>query len=400
MRRHSMLLLAGLANAACGGASANAPRMRMSAREIVDQSSSAVVRIEAGDSKVGTGFVIDPKGIIATNLHVIQGEAEIKVRTKDGAQYPVMSIAGMDKDHDLALVRIYPKQALRPVRLGDSNQVSAGDKIYAIGNPLGVFDYTITDGLISQVRPLAADLTLLQISAPISPGSSGGPLFNQFGEVIGVTTAIITQGQSINLAVPANYLRPLIAQPSQIALDEFAKATKEQESDERKASDDSNNNATIVRQVPRHPLTVWDGCSQQDVEDVVDAIKKAIETGAPAYNRQSKSPEEHDYDPHGYEACYRIYEGTALKLEQGARCKGVRNAFGDGLLRAEGMNGFKEKAWAMRDTFDGLIDVAQRWAVDRKSSPSKPDSKSDDKSDRKSGDKPDRKSGAKSPQPQ
>jgi hypothetical protein len=361
--------------------------MRMSAREIVDQSSSAVVRIEAGDSKVGTGFIIDPKGIVATNLHVIQGEAEIKVRTKDGAQYPVMSIAGMDKDHDLALVRIYPKQALHTVRLGDSNQVAAGDKIYAIGNPLGVFDYTITDGLISQVRPLAADLTLLQISAAISPGSSGGPLFNQFGEVIGVTTAIITQGQSINLAVPANYLRPLIAQPSQIALEEFAKATKEQEPpDERsKASDD---NTTIVRQVPRHPLAVWDGCSQQDVEDVVEAISKAIETGAPAYNRQSKSPDAPDYDAHGYEACYRIYEGTALKLEQGARCKGVRNAFGDGLLRAEGLTSFKEKAWAMRDAFDGLIDVAQRWANGRKSGGGKADGKADGKAETKSAPQP------------
>jgi hypothetical protein len=336
----------------------------MSAKEIVDQSSPAVVRIEAGDSKVGTGFVIDGRGLIATNLHVIEGESDIKVRTHDGAQYQVMSVAGIDKSHDLALVRIYPKKALPQVRLGDSSQVSAGDKIYAIGNPLGVFDYSVSDGLISQVRPLSADLTILQISAPISPGSSGGPLFNQFGEVIGVTTAIITQGQAINLAVPANYLRPLIAQPQQMGLQAFAKDTKEQDqADDHAASKDDD--VQIVRDVPKHPLTVWDGCSQDDVKEVVDAITDAIEAGAPEYNRQSKGKDAPDYDPHGYEACYRIYEGTALKFEHDAHCKGVQRAFGDGLLRAQSMQSYKEKAWAMRDAFDGLINVAQRWAQGR-----------------------------------
>jgi S1-C subfamily serine protease len=360
MRRTSMLIVVGMLAVACRSTSSTNPRLRMSAREIVDQSSPAVVRIEAGDSKVGTGFVIDGRGIIATNLHVIQGESDIKVRTHDGAQYPVKSVAGIDRGHDLALVRIYPKKGLPAVRLGDSNQVSAGDKIYAIGNPLGVFDYSVSDGLISQVRPLSADLTILQISAPISPGSSGGPLFNQFGEVIGVTTAIITQGQAINLAVPANYLRALLAQPTAMAVEEFAKTTKEEEPPDERAAQSEDEHVTIVRKVPVHPIAVWDGCSQQDVQDVVDAIAHAIESGAPLYNTNSKQ---------GYEACYRIYEGTAEKFEQNAHCRGVRTAFGDGLLRASSMGSYKEKAWAMRDTFDGLMNVAERWAQNQHGQP-------------------------------
>jgi len=344
----------------------------MSAKEIVDQSSPAVVIIEAtgdsGGTKMGTGFVVDAKGVIATNLHVISGESDIKIRTHDGVQYPVQSIANLDPGHDLALVRIRPKGALPVVRLGDSSEVSAGDKIFTIGNPLGYFDFTVSDGLISSVRPVSADLTILQISAPISQGSSGGPLFNQFGEVIGITTAIITgcsgkdpnehcnpndpAPQQINLAVPANYLKPMIAQQIKMSPTDFAEKTKEKEPPDERANADEEQHVQIVRNVPVHEVSVWDGCSSSDVADLVGAIGDAIQNGAPLYNTNTKQ---------GYEACYRIYEGTALKYEQSSPCKGVRNAFGDGLLRANAMNTYKEKAWAMRDTFDGIMCVAKKW---------------------------------------
>ena len=336
----------------------------MSPKDIVKESSPAIVRIEAGDAKVGTGFVVDKGGIVATNLHVVEGEALIKVRTFDGSQYQVMSIAGIDKGHDLALLKIAPPKPMPSLVLGDSNAVSAGDQIIAIGNPLGVFDYSVSAGLISQVRPLSPELTILQISAPISPGSSGGPLFNQFGEVIGVTTAIITQGQNINLAVPANYLRPMLAQHMAMALPEFAKATEDAEEHgdhEREAHNDADvdpstgkvDTSVPPRQVPDHdPDTFWKSCQPSDIEDTVKAIGSAIEIGAPAYNKMSAA---------GFEECYRIYEGTALRLEQGSTCKSVRDAFGDGLLRAGGMKSYKDKAWAMRDAFDGLMKVAARW---------------------------------------
>ena len=323
----------------------------MTAKDIVETSSPAIVRIEAGDNKVGTGFIVDKTGLIATNLHVIAGETDIKVRLyKDPTEYQVMSVAGVDKGHDLALVRIAPKHQLSTVKLGDSSVVSAGDQVVAIGNPLGVFDYSVSAGLISQVRPLSSELTILQISAPISQGSSGGPLFNQFGEVIGVTTAIITSGQNINLAVPGNYLRPMMAQKEAIKLDEFAKATKENEPE---ADED---HTQIIRKVPLHPVSVWDGCNPPDIEEVVKAISDAISIGAPLYNQGLKDP-----GINGFEGCYRVYEGAALRWEREAHCKGVGSAFGDGLLRASSMSSYQEKAWAMRDTFDGLLCVAETW---------------------------------------
>jgi hypothetical protein len=344
----------------CGAttSSSGRSRTRLSEKDIVQRSSPAIVRVEAGPDKVGTGFILDKAGVVATNLHVVAGESAIKVRLYDGTQYPVMQIAGFDPARDLALLRIKPTKDLPTLKLGDSDAVSAGDQIVAIGNPLGVFDYSVTSGLISQVRPVCGkqdvaaqhckqELTVLQISAAISPGSSGGPLFNQFGDVVGITTAIITAGQNINLAVPGNYLKPLIAQHAVISTEDFARYTKAPDEGGGGAPDDG---IRIVRRVPLLETTVFDGCKLEDIEDIVRQIGEAIENGAPLYNEGK------------HEACYRIYEGTAVRYEHDAVCAGVRSAFGDGLLRAGGLKSYKEKAWAMRDTFDGLIDAAKRWA--------------------------------------
>jgi len=350
MRQSSMLLVVAFA-AACGGGQKAAKHSEMTARDIIDASSPAIVRIESGEAKVGTGFILSADGLVATNLHVIEGESTIRVRLyKDPTEYPATVIVGVDKGHDLALLRIMPKKPLPVLRLGDSSVVSAGDRIYAIGNPLGVFDYSITDGLISQVRPLSQELTILQISAAISQGSSGGPLFNQFGEVIGVTTAIITQGQAINLAVPSNYLRPMIKQQVKIPLDEFARVTKE--GAEAHASGGGDEDVKVERRIPDHPVTIWTGCDPNQMEDILRSISDTIAIGAPLYNQGTKE---------GFEGCFRVYEGTSLRFGKDAACQGVREAFASGLDRAKGLKSFKEKAWALRDTFDGLINAFGRW---------------------------------------
>ncbi len=354
MRGTPLLVL--ILAASCGpSGKPNSPRVRMTAKDIVQQSTDAIVRIEATDGKseekIGTGFILDKSGLIATNLHVVAGSADIKVKLHDGTPYKVFQIAGVDPGRDLAVLRIKPTKPLQSVRLGDSEQMSAGDQIVAIGNPLGVFDYSVSAGLISQVRPVCdssedrcppGGLKLLQISAPISQGSSGGPLFNQFGEVVGVTTLIVAQGQSINFAVPGNYLKPLVAQPIALAMDQFAADTRAP--DEEPGGDTG---PKISRVVPSHPPELLTGCSDKQVTDVIEAISDAIDIGAPLYNRGD------------IEACFRIYEGTSSKLERDPPCEGVGKAFGDGLLRASTLATYKEKAWALRDTFDGLIKVAQ-----------------------------------------
>jgi S1-C subfamily serine protease len=359
MRPAALLLVVA---AAChhGGGGGTTATKPLTATDIFTRSTPAIVMIEStlgSDKQFGTGFILDKQGLVATNLHVVAGAAQIKVKLKDGAQFDVVEIAGVDPNRDLAILHIAPLKPLPVLHLGDSDQMNAGDTVYAIGNPLGVFDYSVSSGLISQVRPVCDEkedrcppggLKLLQISAPISQGSSGGPLFNQFGEVVGVTTLIVAQGQAINFAVPGNYLKPLVAQPIALAVDEFAAKTK--------ASDDEHGGGTddgpkIQRDVPDHPLTVLQGCSEQQVQDVVDAISDAIDIGAPLYNDGK------------IEACFRIYEGTSTKIEHDPPCPGIGKAFGDGLLRASTLASYKEKAWALRDTFDGLVDVARRRGV-------------------------------------
>jgi serine protease Do len=345
---------------ACAETMSSTPRARLTAKDIVQRASPAIVRIEAGAEKIGTGFILDKTGVVATNLHVVVGEAAIKIKLSDGSQYPVTQIDGLDPARDLALLQIRAGKDLPTLHLGDSSAMSAGDQVVAIGNPLG-FDNSVTSGLISQVRPICGpadiaakkcsqELTVLQISAAISPGSSGGPLFNQYGEVVGVTTAIITAGQNFNLAVPGNYLKPLVAQRIAMTPDQFAKETQEADEHRHRERADSKFNGDIQRHIPLHEVTVFDGCKLEDIEDIVNQIGEAIETGAPLYNEGK------------HEACFRIYEGTAVKFEHDAACAGVRSAFGDGLLRASGLSSYTEKAWAMRDTFDGLLDAARRWA--------------------------------------
>lgn len=371
---------------ACGG-SAKTPRpavkQELSEKDILQRSTPAIVRIEAGD-QLGTGFIVDQSGLVATNLHVVSGKKEIKIKLHDGAVYPVLAIAGIDPGRDLAVVRIKPTSPMPTLRLGDSSAMVPGDKIIAIGNPLGVFDYSISNGLVSQVRPVCTreqvelhvknrarfeelaqkpnrteaeegeleqlrcpqELTLLQISAPISQGSSGGPLFNQAGEVVGVTTAIITGGQNINLAIPANYLKPIVAKPGSITMEDFAARTASLGGGDTPA----DKGPRIVRNVPTHPTSVFDGCNGEQIAELVKNIWEAIEVGAPLYNQGN------------HEACFKIYEGTATKYERDAKCKGVRTAFGEGRTRIEALATWKEKAWAMRDTFDGLLDAADRWA--------------------------------------
>src|SRR5512138_1066275 len=131
MRRSSVLLMVVAVAAGCAGAHKEPPQVRMSPREIIDSSSPAIVRIEAGESKVGTGFILDGSGLIATNLHVIEGESKVRVKLyKDPTDYPATIVAAVDKGHDLALIRITPKKPLAKLRLGNSDAMSAGDRVY------------------------------------------------------------------------------------------------------------------------------------------------------------------------------------------------------------------------------------------------------------------------------
>lgn len=154
----------------------------------------------------GSGFIIDEKGYILTNNHVVQGADEIKVSLRDGRKF-TGKVAGQDSDLDVAIVKIEAKGVSLPtLPLGDSSKIRPGEWVIAIGNPYG-FANTVTAGIISATGRTIEDLgkkNLIQIDAPINPGNSGGPLLNLKGEVIGINVAIVAGAQGIGFAIPVN----------------------------------------------------------------------------------------------------------------------------------------------------------------------------------------------------
>ncbi len=160
---------------------------------------------------LGSGFVINPDGLIVTNNHVVERAQAIEVRLADGRALTA-ALVGKDPSTDLALLRIPGVSGLPTVTLGDSDELQVGDWIVAIGSPFGL-DMSITHGLISareRVIGVGPFDDFLQIDALINPGNSGGPVFDMKGDVVGVTTAITSQGQGIGFAVPINLVKELL----------------------------------------------------------------------------------------------------------------------------------------------------------------------------------------------
>jgi hypothetical protein len=159
----------------------------------------------------GSGFVISENGVIATNYHVVKASHSVLIQFVNGKSYQEVSLIAGYPSNDLAILYIEKDDSFLPVILGDSDNLQIGEQILAIGNPYG-FENTISDGLISGIRKIA-DFKLLQITAPVSPGSSGGALFNMKGEVIGITS-IGSQwdAQNLNFAIPINLLKFLVTE--------------------------------------------------------------------------------------------------------------------------------------------------------------------------------------------
>lgn len=168
-------------------------------------------------SGLGTGVIVDERGYILTNSHVIEDGAarDITVLFEDGTNTKA-SILWTDKTIDLAMIKV-EKQGLIAAELGDSDAVEVGDMAVAIGNPLGLeFERTVTEGIISGLNrsiQVEANLTmdnLIQTSAAINPGNSGGPLLNSKGQVIGINTVKAGEGEGLGFAIPINIAKPII----------------------------------------------------------------------------------------------------------------------------------------------------------------------------------------------
>ncbi len=200
--------------------------------EIVEANNEAVVLLVTFDKHqkplgTGSGFFVKSDGVVVTNYHVIEKAYSIWVRLSNGGLFTVNDILNVDKAGDIAVLKVHGRK-LPIVKMGDSRTAKVGDAVVAIGHPLAIaislemeIESSATEGIISARRTLKqSGRQILQISAPISPGSSGGTLLNMRGEVIGMTTATIAGGQNINFAVPINQIKNVIfgkAEPLDLA---------------------------------------------------------------------------------------------------------------------------------------------------------------------------------------
>ena len=186
----------------------------LSVEAVVERTSPAVVKIVVYDitgakKGEGSGFFVG-HGKILTNAHVIEDaySAEVYGFT---SSYEHVTIAKRNDDVDLALLAVEDLEELI-LTFADGRDLRPGQRVVAIGNPLGL-ERTVSDGLISAVRGISGEIQIIQISAPISPGSSGGPLLNMRGLVIGVTSASASEGQNLNFAIGVETLKKFLTQP-------------------------------------------------------------------------------------------------------------------------------------------------------------------------------------------
>jgi serine protease Do len=205
--------------------SAKVPGPEKSVRELVSQLGEAVVQVRTPGG-LGSGFFLNEDGYLITNFHVIEGETQIGIEVyhqKSGQLerkvYKQVRIVAMNKFQDLALLKVEDKDATKFawVPLGDSDVLAVGERVFAIGSPLGL-ERTVTEGIVStKTRQVQGEL-YIQTTAQINPGNSGGPLFNLKGEVTGVTNMKVF-GEGLGFAIPVENVKYFLKHRDAFAYD-------------------------------------------------------------------------------------------------------------------------------------------------------------------------------------
>ena len=187
--------------------------------ELVQRARPAVGVIVTFDAKggilaQGTAFFVRTTGVGVTCHHVLLGATSAVVRMENGTVFPVKGTLATDPIHDLALFKVAGKN-LPTIPLGDSSTLVSGQRVVGITAPEGLGN-TVADGLVSAVRELPSG-PLVQVTVPLSPGSSGGPIFDLSGRVVAVAAAVLTEGQALNFAIPINAAQALLARPEKLS---------------------------------------------------------------------------------------------------------------------------------------------------------------------------------------
>jgi hypothetical protein len=193
-------------------------RTPLTTPQIAEQVTPTVVSI-VGANGFGSGVVVDGAGVIITNLHVVQGETALSIELNNGDIYDDVSVVDVDERRDIVLLKIKGFN-LPAAILGDSDEVRVGEGVVLVGSPEGL-EFTVSEGVVSALRDLGRGYRMLQTTAPASPGSSGGGMFNEFGELVGIVTSQMGSGQNLNFALPINYVRGRLSTEATMSLEDL-----------------------------------------------------------------------------------------------------------------------------------------------------------------------------------
>lgn len=204
----------------------NISQNKYTAKEIYDRCSKSVFQVEVFDMEgdvigTGSGFVLKNEGIAVTNFHVLEDAFSAKAYFTDGTEAQITGVLGYDAYQDWVVMKL-EKGEYPHLELANSENIQGGEKIFTLGSPMGLSN-TISEGLISNPNRMVEGQQYIQISAPISEGSSGGALLNERGQVIGITTAGYNSGQNLNFAIPIQGAKSAISSSKVITLEQMLK---------------------------------------------------------------------------------------------------------------------------------------------------------------------------------
>ncbi|MCP3144682.1 S1 family peptidase [Pyxidicoccus xibeiensis] len=301
-------------------------------RDALVRASSSLVMLEV-EGRTASGFIATPEGHLVTSLHAVAGARSISAVMSDGVRSEVVQVVAMDERRDLAVLRLPLPDMVPALPLGRGPLPAEGESVYVLRAVAGPAP-EVRSLEVRAVQVLGDWLTLMELTRTISEQASGAPVMDSRGVVVGVATAALANGRSLGLVIPSRYVLPMLRAMVTAPL---------------AALEAPRRRAGRVRQVPQHPLSMLEGASPDALESIASTLGQAINVGAPAYNRGD------------VEGCYRLYARTAEQLiDERGDCPGAQRALRDGLLRCGELSDLDDRAWALRDVFDGLLDVIQR----------------------------------------
>ena len=305
----------------------------------------------------GSGFIVDPKGLVLTNNHVVDGAVAIHVKLDDGRAFDA-DVVGRDPLTDVAVLKLKgPPGNLPFVRLGDSDALKVGDWAVAIGNPFGLAS-SVSAGIISaRARDIHAGPydEFLQTDAAINPGNSGGPLFNLRGEVVGINTAIVASGSGIGFAVPSNLVKALLPQlekEGSVTRAWLGIGIQDLSVDLAQAMKLPVSDGAVVTEVNDGSPAAKGGLKQDDVITAVDGVKVSS-GGQLSRNVALKKP--------GSTATLTVFRGGAQQPQQVKVQLGTRPDLEGVVPRSQGGSGDEERQRGARIGL-GIADVDPRFA--------------------------------------